>query len=115
MRREKHHIKVEEMRKAMKTSDKKKRYAEKKKLVKQQRAEAEREEKEEKEEMIRTHTNKGYVEQAERPPQLNVIIDKMLQNNKSFQREEQRLHAAKPKMDRKKALSLCRQNMNRFD
>ena len=115
MRKEKHQIQVEEIRKARKTSDKKKRYLEKKKLLKQQKMEAERTEREEREEDIRQHTVKGYAEQAERPPQLNEIIDKMIKSNKSFEREQQRLRKEKPKIDRKKALGLCRQNMTRFD
>lgn len=115
MRKEKHQIQVEEVRKARKTSDKKKRYLEKKKLLKQQKLEAERTEKEEREEEIRQHTVKGYPEQAERPPQLNEIIDKMIKSNKSFEREQQRIRTEKPKIDRKKALSICRQNMSRFD
>ena len=115
MRKEKHQIRVEEIRRAKKTSDKKKRYVEKKKLVKQQRAEAERAEREEHEEEIRRHTTKGLAEQAERPPQLNSIIEKMIRNNKSFEREKQRLKEEKPKLDRKTALGLCRRNMERFD
>ena len=106
---------MEEIRRAKKTSDKKKRYVEKKKLLKQQKVEAEKAEREEHDEEIRRHTTKGLVEQAERPPQLNSIIEKMIKNNKAFEREKSRLKVEKPKLDRKTALSLCRRNMDRFD
>ena len=115
MRKEKHQIRVEEIRRAKKTSDKKKRYVEKKKLLKQQKVEADRAEREEHDEEIRRHTTKGLAEQAERPPQLSSIIEKMIKNNKAFEREKSRLKVEKPTLDRKTALSLCRRNMDRFD
>ena len=82
---------LEEGKKNMKKSDKKKRYREKS-------------------EIIKNHTVSGVAPQAERPPQLNQIIDKMMKNNALFEKEK-----VQPKMDHKKAMAICRRNMSRFD
>lgn len=101
---------LEEGKKNMKKSDKKKRYREKNRLIREEKKQEREAFKKEKSEIIKNHTVSGVAPQAERPPQLNQIIDKMMRNNALFEKEK-----VQPKMDHKKAMAICRRNMSRFD
>lgn len=101
---------LEEGKKNMKKSDKKKRYREKNRLIREEKKQEREAFKKEKSEIIKNHTVSGVAPQAERPPQLNQIIDKMMKNNVLFEEGK-----GQPKMDHKKAMAICRRNMSRFD
>lgn len=101
---------LEEGKKNVKKSDKKKRYREKNRLIREEKKQEREAFKKEKSEVIKSHTVSGVAPQAERPPQLNQIIDKMMKNNALFEKEK-----AQPKVDHKKAMAICRRNMKRFD
>lgn len=85
---------LEEGKKNMKKSDKKKRYREKNRLIREEKKQEREAFKKEKSEIIKNHTVSGVAPQAERPPQLNQIIDKMMKNNVLFEKEK-----VQPKMD----------------
>ena len=102
---------LEDGKKNIKKSDRKKRYREKNRLLREERKQEREEFKKEKSRVIKDHTVSGVAPQAERPPQLNQIIDKMMKNNAMFEKEAK----SKPKIDHKKAMAICRRNMNRFD
>lgn len=102
---------LEDGKKNIKKSDRKKRYREKNRLLREERKQEREEFKKEKSQVIKDHTVSGVAPQAERPPQLNQIIDKMMKNNAMFEKEAK----SKPKIDHKKAMAICRRNMNRFD
>lgn len=116
MNKEHAQIVTEELRKARKGPDHRQRYFARRKEEREarQKEKKERSSEQEKEAHSTRHTSVGLVEQAERPPQLDQIINKMIANNKTFAREEAKLKL-KPKIDRAAALRQCRQHMERFD
>ena len=114
MKQEQRQIITEELRKTRKGPEHQKRYNKRRKEEKKERKKEKEEKKREAQIQARKKVSVGIPEQAERPPQLDKIISKMLQNNKMFAREEARLKAA-PKINKAAALQLCKQNMDRFD
>ena len=114
LNQEKRAIILEELRKARPVSERKLRYAAKRKEAKEERKKRILEENEEKKEIIRKHTNKGIVTPADRPPQLKQLVERMIKSDKMFRSEEEKLKRA-TKIDREQALMQCRQNMDRFD
>ena len=96
MRMNKEHAQIvtEELRKARKGPDHRQRYFARRKEEREarQKEKKERSSEQEKEAHSTRHTSVGLVEQAERPPQLDQIIN-----------------------DRAAALRQCRQHMERFD
>ena len=116
MKKERSKIVLEEMRKVQDGPDHRQRYYARRKEQRQERQKEKENAVNEQAKMIQSirHTSVGLVEQAERPPQLNQIISKMIANNKLFAREEAKLKL-KPKIDREAALRQCRRHMERFD
>ena len=114
MKRERRQIITEELRKTRKGPENQRRYKKRRKEQREERKKEKEEKKRESQILATRKVSTGIPEQAERPPQLDKIISKMIQNNKMFAREEARLRAA-PKINKAAALQLCKQNMDRFD